>query len=143
MATSSIPAFRAALRTRLAARAGLAGVQITDGAPANPAREMIALASTSAQQEYRGIGGPIGASKQETFDLEVIVSVLREGRDTTGADTRAFALLAEIEAAVRTDPTVNSTVDVAEISAYQHEPRFTDTAREANLVITIQAQKRI
>lgn len=143
MATSRIPSARAALLTMLAARENLDGVQVVGEMPASIGRELIMLGAADATQEYRTIGGPTGAAKHETFELDVLVTVLREGRGGTEADSRAFELFAEVESAIRTDPTLSGSVDVAQIITYRHEPRVSDTAREAVLNITVRCETRI
>lgn len=143
MAASRIPAARAALLALLTARSGLAGVQVVGEMPAAIGRELVMLGAADATQEYRTMGGPTGAAKHEAFELDVLVTVLREGRGGSAADTRAFVIFAELEAAIRTDPTLSGAVDVAQITTYRHEPRVSDTAREAVLNITVRCETRI
>ena len=54
-----------------------------------------------------------------------------------------MTLFAEVEAALRTDPTVTNTVLTAQVSRYRLEPLASDTTREARLTVEIQTRARI
>ena len=118
MPTSTVPALKANLVTQLQARPGLTGVQVTNGPPLpNPEREFIWVGNVNGQQEFGFFGAP--QQRQEEFGVDVVISVLREGRDTAAADTRCFALFAELENQLRTDPTVNNAVTEAHVGEFR------------------------
>lgn len=141
MATTTITAMRAALIALLQARAGLSGVQIGYGMPTGALqREHILLGLVEASQEYRAIGT---TRKFEDYTVTVHIGVVREGTNQQAADERALALLAEVEGALRTDPTVSNTVMTAEVSRYRLEPLASETTREARVTLDILTRARI
>lgn len=141
MATSTIPAFKNALYTRLAARTGLAGVQVVYGWPAGALqREHIILGGVDGSQEFRAIGAQ---HRFEEYTLTVYINVLREGVQQQTCDERCLALMAELEAELRSDPTVNNTVLTAELGSFTLEPLANDQSREARLRVGVSVRARI
>jgi|SRR5215471_10518954 len=118
MATSTIPTLKANLRTQLVARGGLSGVQVSYGAPL-PAtqREFIWLGDVNGEQEYGTYQAP--NQRHEMYVLELILSVLKEGVDAKAADDRCFALFAEVETQLRSDPTVNGAVTESHLGLFR------------------------
>jgi len=140
---SSAPAFKAALLTALTARSGLSGVTVSYGVPLGGPRESITLADISGSQEFRTMGGPV-PKKEESYVLDVYVSVLREGNQAQTCTERCFALAAEIEDELRTNITMSGTVRVAELSSpFNLEEYASDQARQSVLTLGIQAVERI
>lgn len=138
---STAPAFKAALLTALGARAGLAGVTISYGAPLSAPREFIALADISGEQEFATLGA---LRKNETYTLEIYCSVLREGNQQQACTERCFELAAEIEDELRTNPTMSGTVRVAQLrSPFSVEEFGSDQARQSILSLGIEATERI
>lgn len=132
---------RAALVALLSARGGLSGVQIGYGMPPGALqREHILLGLVDASQEYRALGT---ARKFEDYTATVHIGVMREGTDQQAADERALALLAEVEATLRTDPTVSGTVLTAEVGNYRLEPLANENTREARITLDIRTRARI
>src|SRR6266498_2365858 len=115
MATSSVPTVKANLVTQLQAHAGLSGVQVTNGPPLpTPSREFIWVGTAEGKQE---ISTP--ALRHEEYGVDVVISVERKGTDIVAADARCFALAAELENQLRTDPTVNAAVEHAEMGGFR------------------------
>jgi hypothetical protein len=138
---STAPAFKDALFDALAARNGLSGVTVSYGAPLQGPREFIALGDISGSQQFAALGA---LAKDETYTLDVYVSVLREGNQQQQCTERCFAIAAEIEDYLRTNPTVNNTVRVAELlSPFQLEEYGSDQARQSILSLGISATERI
>ncbi len=132
---------RAAFVALLQARAGLSGVQIGYGMPPGALqREHILLGPVDATQEYRALGT---TRKFEDYTVSVFISVTREGVQQQQADERALVLLAEVEAALRTDPTVSNTVLTAQVSRYRLEPLASESTREARITLEIETRARI
>ncbi len=138
MATSSVPAFKAQLKTNLLARAGLANVQVTHGPPFPvPEIEFIWLGDAQGTQEWAG-----GAKlKSEQYDLTVWIRVLNSSTpdDFKTAGDRAFALLAELENELRGDKTVSGTVTSAEVTDFDFQE---DATAEQNIAV-IQTTVRV
>lgn len=142
MATSTVSALKAALLTRLQARTGLAGVQVTYGWPSGQVkRESIMLGGVTGNQEYRTVGA---TQRMEEYTLTTYITVIREGSALQqAADERALALMAEVEADLRSDPTVNNTVLTAQLAGFTLEPMASSETREARLTLTIDVMARI
>lgn len=142
MATSTVPAFKSALLSRLQARPGLSDVQVTYGWPSGAVkRESMMLGGLNGSQEFRTIGA---TQRMEEYGLDVYITVIREGQGRQqNADERAFALMAEIEAELRSDPTVNNTVLTAELRDFDLQPMASAETREARLTVTINVMARI
>jgi hypothetical protein len=142
MATSTVPALKAALLSLLSARAGLSGVQVVYGAPLpNPGREFISLAGTTGDQATASLGR---LSREEEYRLTIYVSALREGLDQQSCTERAFALAAEVENAVRSDPTVSGTVRTALVDGpFTLEEGATDAHRTALVTLSLFCHARI
>jgi hypothetical protein len=141
VATTTITAMRAALIALLQARAGLTGVQLGYGMPSGALqREHILLGQVEATQEYAAIGT---VRKFEDYTVALFISVTREGVQQQEADERALALLAEVDACLRSNPTVSGTVLTAELARYRMEPLASDTTREARITVEIQTRARI
>ena len=127
--------------TALAARAGLADVTVSYGAPTQGPREFIALSDISGTQEFAMLGK---LRKDETYTLSVYCSVLREGNMQQTCTERCFELAAEIEDELRTNPTVTSTVRVAQLSTpFSLEEFASDQARQSILTLGVEATERI
>ena len=141
MATSTIPAFKNALYTRLAARSGLSGVQVSYGWPTGAvSREHIILGGVDGMQEFRTIGAQ---HRFEEYTVTVYINVLREGVQQQTCDERCLALMAELENELRADPTVNNTVLTAELGSFVLEPMANDQQREARLRGGVSVKARI
>lgn len=142
MATSTVPAFKAALLTRLAARTGLSGVQVSYGWPSGQVkRESMMLGGVSGRQEFRTVGA---TQKMEEYTLTIYVNVIREGGALQQtADERALALMAEVEAELRSDLTVNNTVLTAQLAGFDLEPMASAESRQASLTLSIDVIARI
>lgn len=142
MATSTIPAFKSALLSRLQGRAGLSGVQVTYGWPNGAVkRESMMLGGVSGTQEFRTIGA---TQKMEEYALDVYITVIREGQaHQQNADERALALMAELEDELRDDPTVNNTVLTAELGRFDLQPLASAETREARLTVGVNVMARI
>ena len=144
MATSTAPAFMNALVTALSARSGLSGVRVFYG-PAfpDPGRESVSVLGLSGDQEWASLGR---LAKEETYTVEVMIFVIREGQQTQPAVERVYALLAELEDQLRetvTSPTMSTTVRVASVNNVQLEVGVSDTTRSALLTIGVRVQARI
>jgi len=142
MATSTVPALKAALLSLLVARAGLSGVQVVYGAPLpNPGREFVSLGGTDGMQETAALGR---LRREEEYRLTIYVSTIREGQGQQACTERAFEIAAEVENAVRSDPTVGGTVRTALVDGpFTLEEGATDTHRTALVTIALLCHARI
>lgn len=103
MATSTVPALKAALLTRLQADAALAGVTVSWGLPfGNLPRELVMLgnATVTAPDSMPGHMAMGLGERQESYVLEVKVLVALPA-DQQAVTERAFELAAVVEASLR------------------------------------------
>ncbi len=140
--TSTIPAFKAALLDALQARTGLAGVQIEWGLPqSEPQDELIMLLDVSGEQVWAPMGR---LHKEETYTLDLWISVLRSGGEQQTASERAFELLAEVEGFLRGDVSVGGTVRTAALQGLTFNERALSAAkREAQIKSAIFCTARL
>lgn len=107
--TSTIPALYGALLAGLKARDGLAGVLVTWGFPGRePGREWLRIADAEFEQETHALGPT--RPRKETYDVSMVVSVVRTADGQQIAAQRAFEIMAEVEDFLRLDPTVGNVV---------------------------------
>lgn len=100
MATSTIPAVKAALVAAFQARPALSGVQVTWGVPHDAiAREWICVGDVEGRQDSAAIGQQ---RRDEEYTVLVVVNVVRPSLESAQATAeRCFALVAEVEQALR------------------------------------------
>jgi hypothetical protein len=119
MNTSTVPAVKAALTSRLDARSGLDGVSVTYALPAEIPQEAIYL------DRVRGVhavvvttGGRVPREEQYTVDL--IIHCFVSGVTPPEAEDRAFEILAEVENELADTPRLGlSIIDWAEARGYE------------------------
>lgn len=141
MASSTVPAVKQALVDLLAARAALAKVQVSYGAPASPGRELIWVGDAAGDQTFAALGVN---HRDEEYTIQVVFSVLREGQDIRAADDRCFDLAAELESLLRANSTLSvSNVLWTEIGEFTLEEYASDTARESRLTVNVAVRARI
>lgn len=107
-------------------------------------RQYLWIGDADGQQTQAGMGGP----RKEVYSLEIIVDAIVEGEGDTaasGAETQCFAIQAELENQLRTDPTINGAVFNAQIGRFKLTD---DVAREgmtrvARLVTLVNCQAYI
>ena len=118
MASSSIPTFKANLKTQLSARGGLSGTLISYGPPTSGADQYVWLGDAQGRQEQMSFG-TTGQARMESYELQVVICVERQGTGMQNADEQCFTLFAELEAQLRTDPTVNGAVNRAQVGGFK------------------------
>jgi hypothetical protein len=131
----------AELYTLLSADSGLSGVRVNYGpALPDPGRESVNILGLSGTQTWAALGR---GAKEEVYTLEVLIMVIREGQQTQPAVERAYALLAEVESVLRTDPTIGNTCRVAAVEDVKLEVGASDTTRSALLTTGVRVDARI
>jgi hypothetical protein len=142
MASSTVPAFKARLKTNLLGRAGLTGVQVTHGPPLPvPEPEFIWLADAKGTQDFM----TAAAQRDEEYDLTIWIHVVTNSTpdDFKTAGDRAFALMAEIENELRGDRTVSGTVMQAHLTDFVFLEHGSAESQEAQIEITVHVKALI
>ena len=105
--TSTMAAWRAAFVTAMQAAGGLSGVQVSYGIPSQPRKELVVLGKTS-DAEHEDVALKTGRrTREETYRTQVSITVTSKHTPTL-AETRAVAILAEIEDLLADDPIVGA-----------------------------------
>lgn len=157
MATSTIPAFKDAIVTRIAADPDMAGVRVDYGVSVPPGNhpDWVWFGDTRSDDGTNGAfpGGQRAAAlglqkREERYVLEVVVSVVRPARERQLTVTeRAFQLAAVIEASVRawgaTSPVFGGVVRWAQVTDLIHREFASNTEREARCLMDISCAARI
>lgn len=120
-AGTSLVAFKQALKTALAARAGLTGVQVAYEYPStNITGEDIWLGN--AESDNRIPVMRAGTKKvDEDYTLTVFAQVLKtQGEGQEAADLRASALLAEVQQCLAETPQLTAQIMWAQITGWEH-----------------------
>jgi len=143
MAVSTVPALKGALKAALEARTGLHDVLIAWGWPRSPRPEMILLGDVPDCKQEPAAMRAGGHTREESYDLSVLIRVERKILDQTTVTQRAYAIAAEIESLLRSDVTVGGTVRVAQFGAGKLEEQASDEARVALLEVLIYCEARI
>jgi hypothetical protein len=144
VSTSIQPAAKAQLFSTLTARANLSAVQVTYGHPGSKrvAKECIWIGNINGDQTVRVVGA---YSRLDDFAIEMVVDVQQPGDDQQTCTERAYALMAEVESAVRSDPTLSGVVniDVQFTGELNLKEFIYDQGREAELTFEIQCRGKI
>lgn len=104
--TSTIPLVKAALVTMLTTGEHVERqIDVHYGRPRDPSREQIIIGDTaSSSQEWALLGN---RQRQEDYEIELQVRVMRPGDSQQEATERAFEIFAGVELELRTYPTLN------------------------------------
>lgn len=103
---STVPTVRAQLVALLAARAGLAGVQVAYTHPGEATTfETVFLGDSRGTSEPATIRAGRKA-RHEHFTIDVWVEVVRDGPDAQTASERSWALAGEVEDMLADDPSL-------------------------------------
>lgn len=152
---STIPLVIEQLLVTLAARkaaapagSGLQGVLILDGLPAPgnppPEREVVCIDDpVNIVREWAQVGG--GFRIDETYDMRIVVDVIREGNDRAACRQRFFEVVAEIEQAAVLDITLAGILNWG-VKPGSMDPTcvpFSDAAWHANATLNLRCSGRI
>jgi len=99
-ATTTIPATKVALLELLQNTVSLDGLQIEWARPSEDAlaQEALWFEGTKSTQQPQAIGNQ---RRDETYVLELVVSVLRDGDDPQACELRMWEIVADVETIVR------------------------------------------
>ena len=153
MSASKAPVFRSTMFTLIkSALAGNPAVQITYGSvPPSEPDDFILIRPVKKRSNFASIGA---GTLDENLDLPIVISCFRGGDDITSgiptqqiASERAWALLALIEARVRTDISLGIAQPFWVIQSSTEEAETTPDeetqGRLAELTVTFSATTRI
>ncbi|MGW5647520.1 hypothetical protein [Saccharopolyspora sp. NPDC003762] len=144
---TTLPVVKRALLDALAARPGLAGVQV---AYEMPQRGIAAESLWFGEDTETEAGIPVmkAGTKHvdEQFAVPMVVQVLiTDGRDAETADQRAAALLAELQQCLAQAPRLTPAIQWAEMSGWVHHvgPIGDGTARGSRFDVALRVRARL
>jgi hypothetical protein len=135
MATFTVSDWKAAFKTQLEARGGLAGVEVYDHEVAVPdrAREFIIIGDWEQDDTHFAMGGRF----EETVDITGRV-VARKPDTAKAARDRALAILKEVKDQLVADAGTNNTAKDAHFRRARGEERiWADSGRECEIEFTV------
>jgi hypothetical protein len=109
---STVPAAKAALFTAITTQVNDTSVLVVYGQPGtNRPDDIIEVGRVHRTvEQHAKVGSYQAGSLHEHYTIEVVVSSYRGNEDGQATDARAWALVANVEAAVRNDPTLANAV---------------------------------
>lgn len=142
--TSQVNAFLIAFRALLEARPGLSGVGVFTAHPGDDLPpEAIVVDRVTTDQSWAALGRQ---RREEGFTVFVVLHIEKAGAGeavATDARERVYAIKAEVEDALRADPSVGGTVRVADYARDELRQGTGDSVRWAQLEAQIGAAVRI
>lgn len=143
---TTLVAFKGALRTRLAARAGLTGVQVLYAKPTSGLKaEAIWFEDAETDAEIPVLKA--GTKKvDEHISLVAVIQVrINDGRNEEAADLRAAELLAELQQELAETPRTIDAIQWAEMLGWSHTvgPIGDGTSRAARFEVTLRIRARL
>ena len=148
MTTSSVPTVRAALIAALDARPGLDAVAVTHfwQGDANP-QEAIYLGNTTLENDWATVRAG-RKTRDELYRIQVHIRSLKPNDWGPTAETRVFALLAEIEDLIANDPAIGLSATFPTLRIIITEAVVTPVLLDpggigAEAVVTLEARNRL
>lgn len=126
MARSTAPAAKAAFLALLGSRPALADVQRIWGPVSEEHLGYDELISVGGVRGRQAAAVLRAAKRDESYSFETGISVSREGDEPQATEERWWALVGEIEDALRTDIELGGTVRSAEIGELEQDLEPTD-----------------
>ena len=143
---STIPTVKDRLVTVLGLRANLAGVQVVRGHPGKFLQtEAVIVGAARGRHDFVTLKAT-RPPRDETYTVEVIASVLKEGGTIAEAEDRAHALIAEVEDALATDDKLGIPTTILWAKTGEIEERasgYTDTGTVAEVVLRVEVKARL
>lgn len=139
--TSTVPTSKTAILAAIATRSALTGIQ-QEWAHPGPSieAESIFLGGVESNDEPATMGNQ---KRDEFYTVEVIVSVQQGGDDAKTIEVRMWALVAEVEQAIRADSTLGAAVLSAQIAGKTQRPYIGPEERISEAVVRVKCRARI
>ena len=144
MATSKVNAFLLALKAMLEARPGLSGVGVFTAHPGDELpREAVVVDRVTTDQSWAALGRQ---RREEGFAVFLVLHIEKPGAGeaiATDARERVYAIKAEVEDALRADPSVSESVRIADYARDELRQGTGDGVRWAQLEAQVDAKVRL
>lgn len=142
MASTAIPAVKAAIIELLEASEDLEGVTIAPGAEPDRDKEYIWFYKASATRDFNLLGGN-PAPLDENLRIYMRVVAIKGSIDADPSEDRAYEIAEAVEAALRADLELDGTVFFHRIEAVEQEHLKIDRTRGCHVLLTLTAKTRI
>lgn len=142
MASTKIPAIRAAVYKTLKAAESLKGITVADDKEPERQNEWVWIMKATAEREFRLIG-PRPAKQDETVKVWLRIVALRGSKEAKPSEERVTEILEAVETALRDDASLEDTCFFHNIDALEIERIILDKKRGCHVVATVTAKTRI
>lgn len=141
---STVPAAKLFLYTGITSLINDPTVLVSYDPPGPYQPDDIVMVGTVERQvvPYQMVGSGQAGWLDETYTIEVVVSVFRGGDDARTAFERACVLADQVVYVVRTDPSLGGAVVVAHPSNVRYEPTFDDDHKGRLVTATVDVNCR-
>jgi len=143
MSADAIPAVKLAVERILGEAEALKGVLVARGKPEPQPDELVAIWEAKATREFATIG-PKPAPLDEIISLTLVVDVLRaSGSDFRPAEERAWVIFEGVDAALRSDLSLDGVWFFDHTAEEKQEYYRTDKKRGCRIWLTLVGKARI
>ena len=141
MASTAIPAVKAAILAALEGAEALQGVAVTAGKEPERDEEWVWVWKAEAEREFKMLG-PSPAALDEVVKITLrVVSI--QGANATPSEERAFEIAEAVETALRADPDLGEAVHWQRIEKVEQEPLLFDKRYGCLVLMVVKAKARI
>lgn len=141
MASTAIPAVKAAILAALEGAEDLVGVTVTADKEPEKEKEWVWVWKAEAEREFKVLG-PSPAALDEMVKVSLrVVSI--QGTKATPSEERAFEISEAVETALRADPDLGGAVTWQRIEKVEQEPLLFDKRYGCLVEMTVKAKARI
>jgi len=144
---TTLPAVKRAIVDALAARPGMAGVQVSYEMPQRGiAAESVWFGEDTETETEIPVMKAGTKHVDETYALPLVVQVLvTDGRDAETADLRAAALLAQVQQCLAVQPRIIPAIQWAEMAGWVHHvgPIGDGTSRGSRFDVSVRVRARL
>ncbi len=139
MASTSIPAVKAAIQEILAEAGGLDGILVTtDYNKTDRAPEHIWIWKAKSKRDFKGLGHRPPRLQEEIKVTLRVVTV--GGADAAAAEARVYEIVEAAETALREDTTLGGVARKAHVADLDEEPLSFDSKIGCHVLMTVAAE---
>lgn len=141
---STVPAAKLYLHSQITTLINDTSVLVSYDTPGPRQPDDIVMVGAVDRQivPYQMVGSGQAGWLDETYAIEVIISVFRGGDDARTAFERACVLADQVVYVVRNDPSLGGAVVVAHPSNVRYDPTFDDDHKGRLVTATVEVQCR-
>jgi hypothetical protein len=142
MASTKIPAIKAAVVETLQAAEALKGIKVTDDREPDRDDEYVFIYKARARRDFKLIG-PQPAPQDETVNVYIRIVAIRGTDKAKPSEERALEIFEAVETALRDNSTLGDTALFQRIEDLEIEPQNFEGKRGCHVLATVTAKARI